>query len=280
MLNKIKKHNLKLFDITLRDGLQSLGIKWSLLQKIELFDTISKVYKPKNIEIGSIVSKKILPQMEDSDKLYQFATINKDIYKSNNYMLLPTLKSYNKCLLIPDLDINNVSLITSVSEDFIMKNTGKKEVEMIVEISNMIKAINFNNVDTGIKLYISCINHCPIAGKIDNEETIKKIVYYYTYFSKDIDEYCLSDTCGNLKYDDYKFIIDNLLDIIPSEKIGLHLHLSETNQNIKEIINYSISRNIKKFDVSCLSDTGGCTVTIEKGKVKSNLTYQQLESML
>ena len=65
----------KPFDVTLRDGLQSLSIeeqeKYTLKEKINLYHRISFNYNPKNIEIGSIVSQKVLPIFKDSINLFK-----------------------------------------------------------------------------------------------------------------------------------------------------------------------------------------------------------------
>ena len=57
----------QLFDVSLRDGLQGLNKEqqnlFTLDKKIELYNKILSEQNPKNIEIGSIVSSKILPIM-------------------------------------------------------------------------------------------------------------------------------------------------------------------------------------------------------------------------
>ena len=48
---------LRLFDVSLRDGLQSVKRIYSLREKIDILNKIIQ-YNPRSIEIGSIVSKK------------------------------------------------------------------------------------------------------------------------------------------------------------------------------------------------------------------------------
>jgi hypothetical protein len=177
-----------------------------------------------------------------------------------------------------NINVRNISLITSVSENFIIKNSNMSEKENLASIELILKSNSVKPRLNQIKLYISCINECPINGKLDNDFVIEKINTYLKF--RDISEFCLSDTCGTLDFKDYKYIIDNTLKNIEPNKIGLHLHISRKNDEIKKIINYSIRNNIKKFDVSCLENTGGCVVTIDRNKINSNLTYEQLESLL
>ena len=175
-------------------------------------------------------------------------------------------------------DIQNISLITSISNSFTLKNTNKTEEKSLENIKKIIDMSRKDNIIKKIKLYISCINECPIDGKINNDVVIEKILRYLKF--SEINEFCLSDTCGTLNFKDYKYILDNISKNINNDKIGLHLHIGDNIDECKKIINYSIINNVKRFDVSCLENTGGCVVTINENKIKSNLTYEQLECLL
>lgn len=274
MLNKIKSKGLKLFDVSLRDGLQSQTKIFSFKEKKDLFHKIISKYNPSSIEVGSIVSPKILPQMNNSLELYSEIKVASD---SDLYLLIPSFKKYKK-ITEQDVVINNISLITSTSEKFLLKNTNKTEMETRNYIRNVI--IHSKNYDVkNIKLYISCINNCPILGKLDNDYVVDSI-FKYTIFSE-INEICLSDTRGNLEFQDFKYIINRVMSRINPDRISLHLHVAPNNMyNLSKIIEYSISLGIIRFDVSCLENSGGCTVTMNKNMINSNLTYEQLESLL
>lgn len=258
------------FDVTLRDGLQSIKTCYSLSSKKEILDEIIKKRNPSFIEVGSIVSPKILPQMNDSIELYKYAKYK---YKNNHefYMLVPNLKSLNIAL---KNKVENISLITSISESFQKKNTSKTLPESKNEIKQMIE---YNDINK-IKLYISCIDTCPIEGKQSIGKIIDEVLYYNTL--NNINELCLSDTCGELNYLNFVKIIDQLLLYIPSTKISLHLHVSENNyENVYNIIRYAFNKCIYKYDVSYYKNLGGCSVTIDS-KLNGNLTYNMLESCL
>tara|TARA_E500000331_G_C17266999_1_gene717574 strand:- start:820 stop:1656 length:837 start_codon:yes stop_codon:yes gene_type:complete len=277
MLNNIKKYGIKLFDVSLRDGLQSSPKILSLSEKKDIFHKIINKYEPKNIEVGSIISEKILPQLKESDQLFKHGY---SIGCNNLFLLVPNLKNYNIVKNNQDINVKNISLITSVSNSFILKNTKMSEEENLYNIQMILKSHQntreqYNN---NIKLYISCINECPIEGKLDNKMVVEKITTYLNF--SEINEFCLSDTCGTLKFTDYKYIIDKTLNKIKPDRIGLHLHSGDNVDEIKNIIKYSIENNIKNFDVSCLENTGGCVVTMDRNKINSNLTYEQLDSLL
>ena len=274
--NMLGKNSLKLFDVTLRDGLQSLKKVYSLAEKSEILRNIIVNRHPSAIEVGSIVSPKILPQMSESIELFHEAQfINIIIARPIDlYMLTPNLKSVN---IASDHNITNFSFITSVSNAFQKKNTNKNLTEIKNEIELMMKRVTLIQ-DSKVKLYISCITDCPISGKIDNHKIINEILhYYYTY--DEISEICLSDTCGTMEFNNFKTIIDELLKRnVDFNKISLHLHNQENKQNVKDIIIYGMKSGIYRFDVSDMPEIGGCSVTMENPS--GNLSYDDVKRCL
>jgi hydroxymethylglutaryl-CoA lyase len=270
------KNSLKLFDVTLRDGLQSLKKIYSLVEKTDILHNIIVNRFPSAIEVGSIVSPKILPQMEQSIELFHEAQFINIILPRpiDLYMLTPNLKSVN---IASDHDITNFSFITSVSNDFQKKNTNKNLTEIKNEIELMMKRVTLIK-DSKVKLYISCITDCPIYGRIDNQKIINEILhYYYTY--DEISEICLSDTCGTMEFNNFKTIIDELLKRnVDFNKISLHLHNQENKQNVKDIIIYGMKSGIYRFDVSDMPEIGGCTVTLDNPS--GNLSYDDVKRCL
>ena len=267
--------SVKFFDVSLRDGLQSLKRIYSLNEKKELFHKIINKYKPHSIEVGSIVSSKVLPQMHNSLDLFSHA--NK-MGLPNIYMLTPNLKSVDVGL---KHGVKNFSLITSVSDEFQKKNINKSLDDTKKEISNICSLLDDNDVEN-IKLYISCINECPISGKKDTRYIIDEIDYYIDNHSN-INEICLSDTCGTLDFIDFKNIIDSLIkfrDYSFYDKISLHLHKNANIKITEAIISYASLTGITRFDVSCLENAGGCSVTMENSKLNNNLHYDDYKLIL
>jgi isopropylmalate/homocitrate/citramalate synthase len=302
---------LKLFDVSLRDGLQSIPKIYELHEKKRMLSKIIHQYRPHQMEIGSIVSYNVLPQMKNSIELYKYATdkyatdkyatnkyatnkyttnkydnkisltpkydfINDDLYelddniKCDFFLLVPPIKSYIERASINN--IKNISLITSVSESFQKKNIHRSIIDTKRALND---SLSHENQFTNIKLYISCITNCPIEGNINNDYIINEIIYYSKL--KNVTNLCLSDTCGNMEFIDFKYIIDNLLLNINIDILSLHLHVNKNNYiNIEKIIDYAISNKIYKFDVTGFENVGGCIVTIDQNKLHGNLQYKDL----
>jgi isopropylmalate/homocitrate/citramalate synthase len=266
----------KPFDVTLRDGLQSLSKEnqklYTLEKKKEIYEKINLIYRPKSIEFGSIVSKNILPIFSDTLELFNYIDNNEIKYSTKNYILIPSKEKLLEVINIPNL--NNFSFITSVSDVFQKKNTKKSLYDNDNELNCMIdllkksqKKNNFN-----VKLYVSCINECPINGKINNNIIINRILKLNELNVNDI---CLSDTCGTLDLNDFEYIVDMCFSKgVLFSKLSLHLHVKTTREDIVEQIFFAaLNRGIVNFDVSFLN-TGGCSVTMNKDKIAPNLSYE------
>ena len=268
----LKFKPIKLFDVTLRDGLQSIPKIYTLKEKEQLFDTIVTHRFPSSMEIGSIVSPKILPQMEHSLELFRYANSIKSCFSKpfDIYMLTPNSKSLDTAI---KHNVENFSFITSVSSAFQKKNINKTLDETKNEIEKMMEQAIMVS-DSKVKLYISCITECPVKGQLDLQYVINEILfYYYTY--ENMNEICLSDTCGSLLFPDFKYILDELNKRnIDMDKFSLHLHNQSDKQNIKNIILYAMKNEINKFDVSYMPEIGGCSVTMKE--THGNLGYEQI----
>jgi hypothetical protein len=123
-----------------------------------------------------------------------------------------------------------------------------------------------------IKLYISCINECPIQGMMDDDNIIQEIYDYHHNYR--FNEICLSDTMGTLDPIYFEYIIKKCIYLgIPISKFSVHFHYSSKNiLNVENLLRMCFRYNITKYDVSML-DTGGCSITMNKEQTTSNLTY-------
>lgn len=266
----LKKIKPIYFDVSLRDGLQTVKEVFSLDHKKKMLNDIISNYSPRSIEIGSVVSPKVLPQMENSLELFKYA---KSLDNEIDYYLLVPNKKYLDIAI--DSGVQNFSLITSVSDGFQKKNIKKSLHDTKKEIDIMVNHINNKLDNYKIKLYISCINECPVDGIIDNNTVVKEIDSYMEY---NLNELCLSDTCGTLKDIDFKEIINNIECSI-YDKLSLHLHYSD-DENLMRILDYCLKKGIIKYDVSYIENSGGCSVTMKSNKINSNLHYDQVNAFV
>lgn len=267
----------KPFDVTLRDGLQALTIteqaKYTTEKKMEIYKDIILKHNLKNIEVGSIVSEKVLPIFKDTEKILECINTYTTMREINNFIVIANKNKLKTVINNPN--INNFSFITSVSNSFQMKNTKMNLEKSEYEIYEMLCELDDNNtriIKPFIKLYISCVNQCPIEGKIDNDFIVNRIL---KLSKMNIDNICLSDTCGTLTLEDFEYIAETCIYFgLQPSRLSLHLHVKQDNEkNVEQIIHKALDLKIINFDVSDLK-SGGCSVTMKNSSLSPNLSYE------
>lgn len=273
------KLNPILFDVSLRDGIQSANpADYSTPKKFELLNHIAEKYAPPKMEIGSFVSPKVLPIMADTKDVFDYAHkgIREGRISAETYVLVPNKKGLLDAIR---QGARNFSFISSVSNAFQIKNTKRDLDYKKTELTEMARMVSNLPDYCKTKLYVSCISECPISGVIDNDFIIYEILSSYGLNDlPDVDafdEICLSDTMGTLNARDFSYIVEGLTRFgLSNKRISMHLHINRENEReAKKILFECFKRGINKFDVSAILE-GGCSVTMSSSSVKPNMTYE------
>ena len=107
-------NKIKIFEMGPRDGLQSIKEIISSEKKIQLINLLQSTGLM-DIEVGSFVSPKWVPQMADSKIVYEGIEKKENI---NLSVLVPNIKGY---LQARELEVNEVAVFTSATEGFSKK---------------------------------------------------------------------------------------------------------------------------------------------------------------
>ena len=86
--------NIKIYEVGPRDGLQNEKINISLENKIKFINLLS-LCNYSDIEVGSFVSPRWVPQMQNSDLIYKNITKSKKI---NYPLLVPNMEGLNNAV--------------------------------------------------------------------------------------------------------------------------------------------------------------------------------------
>jgi hydroxymethylglutaryl-CoA lyase len=258
-----KKVNI--YEMFLRDGLQSLKKSFLLNDKILFFNLI-KECNIKNIEFGSTTNPKILPQMADSFILWD----NLKKYKKNKTLtMLVTDKKYFKKSL--ESGIESFGLLSSVSNLFSKSNLKKDSNEAFYDMINIFTSIfdmkNDNN-KFHVRLYLSC-SFGTNKEKCDEEYIeilyrqiliINNLIQKYNLEYENVD-IVLCDTYGILDVEIMKNVLNKITKIKGIENfLSLHLH---TNEDFYDFIDIGLKYKIYKYDSSILN-IGGCPFSGKK----------------
>jgi hypothetical protein len=244
-------YNTKVIAVMSADDSIKRQEMYKLQQKEDMYHKIYFNHRPKSIEIDSITNNTNI--FFNYIKAYQ-----KKIGYPNypNYVLVPSKQKLTE--IINSHHINHLSLITSVSDSFQLEYTKKNISENESEIVSMINMLDINTfrvMDAKIKLYVYCINYCPIEGKLDNDFIINKLLKLNKI---KVDNICLTDIYGKLTCDDFEYIVDNCNFFgLPYSKISLHLYVNKDRESeMEKIIYMALDRKIIDFDVSMMDSSG------------------------
>jgi hydroxymethylglutaryl-CoA lyase len=267
------KKFVKIFDVTLRDGIQNLKSNsltpiFSPEKKLHVINQLISA-GVKQIEFGSNVSHKLVEMSNTRHVVNLFETINPEP-DLKLCLLVPNNKKYMETFSWAQYhQINKYSLITACSEGFVGKNT-----QMTLEE-------NFNELDRilsnpgDFRLYVSCCFGCPIEGPTNSKhlDNLRTIINKYSSQSN-ISEIVLSDTIGSYNMEQ----LDEYMRLFKSTgKISLHIHSDEHDKNIAKIIeNYYA--DIVSIDTS-MGNIGGCP-SVEKSKIKPNLSTLKVAEII
>jgi hydroxymethylglutaryl-CoA lyase len=280
-----------IYEMFMRDGLQSLNKIYTLDDKIFFLNELLKVGF-RNIEFGSTTESTLLPQMADSYQLWNYIKENYNIYGNYKFTMLITNDYHLKKYLFKSelkLDItHSFGLLCSLSPSFSYKNLKKDSIEsfqiMMKQANDIIEYSMKKKKKYHIRLYLSCFfgsfdDFFDNSYKKNINECIKKIVFLIQLYNLSFQELdiVICDTYGILTENINRFIeiFDYLSEILRDNKLYdyISLHSHTDSNHFQEIVDIALSYGIRKFDSSMLG-IGGCPFSGKK--YVSNMNTKKL----
>ena len=201
------------------------------------------------IEVGSFVPPKILPQMADSNEVVTFA---KTLEGLNVAVLAPNLRGLENAVAA---GAHKVSIPFSMSESHSLKNVRKTHTEMLTEISRCVAYLNSlpDQHRPKFEVGLSTAFGCTIEGNVPEDRVVsfaEKVVKI------GVDEVGLSDTTGYGNPAQLKRLVCRIWDVCGKEKLtGVHLH-NTRGQGLANAL-MAVELGITTVD-SSLGGIGGC----------------------
>ena len=124
---------IRLYDVTARDGLQNEKSIVPLAQKIELISALVEAgYR--DIEISSFVRPSWIPQLADSDQLAQLLPPPPEGVRY--WSLVPNRRGLERAL---DCGVQNIATFMSASETHNRKNVNRTQRESLSSLKEVIE---------------------------------------------------------------------------------------------------------------------------------------------
>jgi hydroxymethylglutaryl-CoA lyase len=235
--------DVSIVEVGPRDGLQNEKAVLTVADKVTLVNLLSKTGLSR-IETGSFVSPKWVPQMANSDDV--FNAIERQphcVYSA----LTPNMKGFEAAI---SASADEVAIFGAASESFSQKNINCSIAESLTRFESVIAAADARNVK--VRGYVSCVMGCPYEGEISPQKVAnvtKALLDMGCY------EVSLGDTIGVGTPASTKRMLDAVLDVAPITALAVHFHdtYGQALVNLYTALGYGIST----ID-SAVAGLGGC----------------------
>lgn len=233
---------VKIVEVGPRDGLQNEAVSLDIATKVELIERLTSCGL-KNIEAGSFVSPKWVPQMAGSDEVFNQLGPSKAVYTA----LTPNMRGLERAM---ECNVTEVAVFAAASEAFNEKNINCSIDKSLAKFEAVIQKASSANIR--VRGYISCVAGCPYQGDVDNHR-IKDIAS--ALLSMGCYEVSLGDTIGVATPEITERLLTELLKTIAPLKLAMHMH--DTYGRAIDNIKQSLAMGISTID-SSVAGLGGC----------------------
>ena len=264
---------IRITDVAPRDGLQAEHAIIDTPTKSKLVTLVQETGVDE-VEVSSFVSPKWVPQLSDAAHL--FSTLAPA--KPDNVLysaLVPNEKGLDAALTVNrsarqdhgvERLIDKVSVFTSASEGFALKNTNATIEETLKRFAPLIPRAKEHGLRT--RAYISCVVRCPFDGDVS---PVQVADVASRLLELGVDEIDLGDTIGAATPDTIEAVILEVIDRLDGRATNdfgdptLTLHLHDTFGNAGACVERALELGVRSFDSSA-GGLGGCPYASKDGQ--------------
>lgn len=232
-------------EVGLRDGLQSVPTIVPTAAKIEW---IRDAYEAgqREIEVGSFVPPRLLPQLADTAEVLAFAQTLPGLCAS---VLVPNLKGAERAL---DAHAEWMLLPISASHAHSLANLRKTPDEAVAEIARIRAARDAAGSRTRIEVGLSTAFGCTIQGAVAPAEVLRIV---QAVLDAGADAVGLADTVGYADPDMVRRLFELVLPVAGDKLNCAHFH--DTRGLGLANVYAALQLGITRFD-ACIGGIGGC----------------------
>ena len=229
-------------EVAARDGLQAQSVEISLDQRRELILSLVAAGVPE-LEIGSFVSPKAVPQMAGTDALAQ--TLPEAMTKYS--ALVPNMKGYE---LARREGIDQLAIVVSATEQMNQNNIRKSLEDTFSMASEIMRRAREEQVD--IHAYLAVAFECPYEGRVNASVVMDQA----QQLMRDAPgRLVIADTIGAANPRAVKSMMTELVAQFGVEALGCHFH--DTRAMGLANVFAALDAGVRQFDSSA-GGLGGC----------------------
>lgn len=237
---------VRIHEVGPRDGLQNEPRVIPLAEKLALIELLARSGL-REIEVGSFVHPKRVPQMADSDALLQALPVADLRYA----VLVPNMRGWARFAAARQEGVAySVAVFISASEGFSQSNLGctiDQSIDLLCPVAEAAQ-------EAGVHLrgYVSCVTDCPFDGQVSPDQVADVVGRLRAVAPMPVS---LGDTIGKGTPERVGRMIEAVSEVVPVSDLAGHFH--DTGGRALANIEVSLDLGLRAFDAA-VGGLGGC----------------------
>lgn len=238
---------VRIHEVGPRDGLQNEPGVIGVDRKVALIDLLA-TSGLRDIEVGSFVSPKWVPQMADTDQvLARLHPVDGVRYG----VLVPNMRGWEGFVAarVPGVTYE-VAVFISASEGFSQSNLNCSIATSVERLTPVVQAAQAAGV--GVRGYISCVTDCPFDGAVPPEAVARAAAMLRDVAPMQLS---LGDTIGGGTPARVASMLEAVMAVAPVADLAGHFH--DTGGRALANIRAALDLGVRAFDTA-VGGLGGC----------------------
>ena len=229
-------------EVAARDGLQAQPKHLTVEQRIALLGALAETGVPE-LEIGSFVSPKAVPQMAGTDEIAANLPPAQLAYSA----LVPNMKGYELAVMA---GIRSHAIALAATEEMNQNNIRKSLEDTFVMGGEILDRAAAEGVD--IHAYLAVAFECPYEGAVEESLVLEQVDRLMQHQPARL---MIADTIGAANPAAVHSMMHKLVDRYGPERLGCHFH--DTRAMGLANVYAALQAGVRQFDASA-GGLGGC----------------------
>ncbi|RZO69491.1 MAG: hydroxymethylglutaryl-CoA lyase [Halieaceae bacterium] len=229
-------------EVAARDGLQAQPKHLSVEQRVALLAALAETGVPE-LEIGSFVSPKAVPQMAGTDEIAANLPPAQLAYSA----LVPNMKGYELAIMA---GIRSHAIALAATEEMNQNNIRKSLEDTFVMGEEILDRAAAEGVD--IHAYLAVAFECPYEGAVEESMVLEQVDRLMQHKPARL---MIADTIGAANPAAVHSMMHKLVDRYGPERLGCHFH--DTRAMGLANVYAALQAGVRQFDASA-GGLGGC----------------------
>jgi hydroxymethylglutaryl-CoA lyase len=244
VINGEGMRDIRMNEVGPRDGLQHEAAVLSTNAKVAFVNALSQSGVAE-IEVGSFVSPRAVPQLADSDVVFQRIDRRAGVLYS---ALVPNERGLARARAAA---VDKIAVFTAASDTFNQRNIHCTVRESLERLKLVVSEAKRDGLP--VRGYISTATHCPFEGAVAPSR-VRQVMR--DLLDLGVDEISLGDTIGKAAPSDVRRLLDDVRTHLGKAPLSLHFH-DTYGMAIANVLTAWMDYGVASFDASA-GGLGGC----------------------